>query len=158
MMVFLTMHNMALCFQKLGALEECALCLEASLQTLSSPFLSLKLHNNDSSSDPSKKLKRLKYECKTHMQVCALLSQLHRHQEALVHAEKSVQIAQYMVEDMFSMCQFYYQKVLLAKKNEQIAQDIIQNDSNNDALKDLIYYDESVSMLERTAYRVYPIV
>lgn len=85
---------MALCFQKLGALEECALCLEASLQTLSSPFLSLK------TADPAKKLKRLKYECKTHMQVCALLSQLHRHKEALVHAERSVQIAQYMVEDM----------------------------------------------------------
>jgi hypothetical protein len=42
-MVYLTMHNMALCFQKLGALEECALCLEASLQTLNSPFLNLKL-------------------------------------------------------------------------------------------------------------------
>ena len=92
MMVYLTMHNMALCFQKLGALEECALCLEAALQTLNSPFLSLKL-NDQENADPGKKLKRLKYECKTHMQVCALLSQLHRHKEALVHAEKSVQIA-----------------------------------------------------------------
>jgi len=95
-MVFLTMHNMALCFQKLGALEECALCLEASLQTLNSPFLSLKLEGNGSEGsfiDPAKKLKRLKYECKTHMQVCALLSQLHRHKEALIHAERSVQIA-----------------------------------------------------------------
>lgn len=76
-MVFLTMHNMALCFQKLGALEECALCLEASLQTLNSPFLSLKLDSlpdQFGGIDPSKKLKRLKYECKTHMQVCALLS------------------------------------------------------------------------------------
>jgi len=24
--------------------------------------------------------------------------------------------------------------------------------------KDLIYYDDSVSMLERTAYRIYPII
>lgn len=87
-MVFLTMHNMALCFQKLGALEECALCLEASLQTINSPFLLSKF-----SGDPAKKLKRLKYECKAHMQVCALLSQLHRHKDALNHAEKSVQIA-----------------------------------------------------------------
>lgn len=79
------MHNMALCFQKLGALEECALCIEASLQTLNSPFLLPKF-----SGDPAKKLKRLKYECKAHMQVCALLSQLHRHKDALIHAEKSV--------------------------------------------------------------------
>ena len=97
------------------------------------------------------------------MQVCALLSQLHRHKEALIHAEKSVQIAQYMIEDMLSMCSQYYHKVILAKRNEQIAQDIIQSnenngDPNNNSLKDLIYYDDSVSMLERTAYRVYPIV
>jgi hypothetical protein len=25
-------------------------------------------------------------------------------------------------------------------------------------MRDLIYYDDSVSMLERTAYRVYPII
>jgi hypothetical protein len=108
---------MALCFQKLGALEECALCLEASLQTLNSQFLSLKLLEEpiidplsgyEQPVDPSRKLKRLKYECKTHMQVCALLSQLHRHKEALQHAEKSVQIAQYMVEDMLSMYTQYY--------------------------------------------------
>lgn len=74
-MVYLTMHNMALCFQKLGALEECALCLEAALQTLNSPFVSLKLNlESGSYTDPAKKLKRLKYECKTRMQVCALLS------------------------------------------------------------------------------------
>jgi hypothetical protein len=69
----------------------------------------------------AKKLKRLKYECKTHMQVCALLSQLHRHREALVHAEKSVQIAEYMIQDMLDMCTHYYQKVLVAKRMEQIA-------------------------------------
>jgi len=57
--------------------------------------------------DPAKKLKRLKYECKAHMQVCALLSQLHRHKDALLHAEKSVQIAQYMIADLLEMCQHY---------------------------------------------------
>ena len=108
--------------------------------------------------DPSKKLKRLKYECKTHMQVCALLSQLHRHKEALVHAEKSVQIAQFMIEDMYGMCQHFYQKVLIAKRNEQIYQDAAVNESSEPSTRDLIYYDDSISMLERTAYRVYPII
>jgi hypothetical protein len=33
-----------------------------------------------------------------------------------------------MIEDMHSMCSFYYQKVLIAKRNEQITQEIIVND------------------------------
>ena len=48
--------------------------------------------------------------------------------------------------------------MLVAKRNEQIAQDIIQTNDENDRLKDLIYYDDSVSMLERTAFRVFPII
>ena len=33
-----------------------------------------------------------------------------------------------------------------------------EGQENPQANKDLIYYDESVSMLERTAYRIYPII
>jgi len=54
------------------------------------------------------------------MQVCALLSQLHRHKEALVHAERSVQIAQYMIEDVLAMAKAKFRRVLVAKKNEQL--------------------------------------
>ena len=35
-------YNMALCYQKLGQLEECALCLETCLDHLGSEFLGLK--------------------------------------------------------------------------------------------------------------------
>lgn len=34
-----TMHNMALCFQKMGALEECSLCLDACLNQVSSTYM-----------------------------------------------------------------------------------------------------------------------
>ena len=60
--------------------------------------------------------------------MCALLSQLHRHQEALKHAKKSVQIAHYLMKDLESMCSHYYKKVNTAKKNEAIAQELIVND------------------------------
>jgi hypothetical protein len=62
------------------------------------------------------------------MQVCALLSQLHRHQEALLHAKKSVQIAQYLLNDLSSMTEHFYHKVSKAKKNEAIAQEIIASE------------------------------
>ena len=108
------MHNMALCFQKMGALEECALCLDACLHQINSQYLAPTF-----SKKPTKKLKKLKYECKIHMQVCALLSQLHRHEEALLHAKQAVQISQYLVNDLVSLCELNVEKTLVAKKNEQ---------------------------------------
>jgi len=67
----LTLHNMGLCYQKLGILEECSLCLDACLKHLSAP--SVQAYFNDPK-NPALHLKMLKYKCKTHMQICALLS------------------------------------------------------------------------------------
>jgi hypothetical protein len=63
---------MAMCYQKLGVLEECALCLEACLQSLETEFMQDYFLN--SRACPSLRLKLLKYQCKTRMQICALLS------------------------------------------------------------------------------------
>ena len=108
------MHNMALCFQKIGALEECALCLDACLQQINSIYLAPVF-----SDKPTRKLKKLKYECKIHMQVCALLSQLNRHEEALLHAKQAVQISQYFINDLKALCEVNVEKTLVAKKLEQ---------------------------------------
>jgi tetratricopeptide (TPR) repeat protein len=67
----LTLHNMAMCYQKLGILEECSICLEACIDHLDSDYLQKYFSNPD---QPSLRLKMLKYKCKTHMQICALLS------------------------------------------------------------------------------------
>lgn len=61
------------------------------------------------------------------------------------------------------MTEHFNEKVIKAKKYEVIAHNIIANeqniqDENGQPLKDMIYYDDSVSMLERTAYRVYPVI
>ena len=79
----LTLHNMALCYQKLGVLDECASSLQQCLQYVNSDYV------QDYFSDPanpSLRLKMLKYKCKTHMQICALLSQVHKHRDAALHA------------------------------------------------------------------------
>ncbi len=109
------MHNMALCFQKMGALEECALCLDACLHQINSQYLLPKFTGS-----APRKLKKLKYECKIHMQVCALLSQLHRHQEAYIHAKRSVKIAQYLRRDLRELTRVYYNKSKEAKRKEQL--------------------------------------
>ena len=76
---------------EIGALEECALHLEGCMLNLQDCFP----ENLDD--HPDEKVKKVKYECKAHMQVCALLSQLHRHKQALVHAEKASKLAHYLV-------------------------------------------------------------
>eukprot|EP00347_Sterkiella_histriomuscorum_P024065 403332423 len=57
----LTIHNMALCYQKLGILEECAVCLETCLQTLQQPYIQLYFNNP---AVPALRLKLLKYKFK----------------------------------------------------------------------------------------------
>ena len=66
-----------------------------------------------------------------------------------------------MVEDLSNMCEHYYARVKKAKETENMAQDIMlqkqmQDDPNSN--KDVIYYDDSVSMLERTAFKLTPII
>jgi len=52
------------------------------------------------------------------MQVCALLSQLHRHSEALCHAKRAVQISQYLIRDLLDLCQINFEKSCEAKLRE----------------------------------------
>jgi hypothetical protein len=54
-------YNMALCFQKLGQLDECALCLETCLDHLGKEGLNL------SDKSIAMRLIRLKLECKVRM-------------------------------------------------------------------------------------------
>lgn len=89
-----------------------------------------------------------------------------------------------MLNDLMELCETLNQKINQAKKREVIAQEVISkgdtsgaqfqklladgdqtdrdllNQINENKLNksDLIYFDEQVSMLERTALRFYPII
>jgi len=78
-----------------------------------------------------------------------------------------VQISQYLILDLLSLCKVSYNKSIKAKKREQVvheeqeqakATDGGVSISQNSSKADLIYYDDNISMLERTAFRIYPIV
>jgi len=135
----LTLHNMAMCYQKLGILEECALCLEGCLVSLNSEYL---LSYFMDPKIPSLKLKMLKYKCKTHMQICALLSQVHKHKEAVIHAKEAVKISHFLIKDAINMTQFYTNELLQDKPLEEIS--IINN--------------VGFSLLEKTSVKVLPIL
>ena len=61
-------YNMALCYQKLGQLEECALCLETCLDHLGVE------HYDLSNKSIAMRVIKIKLECKVRMQLCAILS------------------------------------------------------------------------------------
>ena len=65
------------------------------------------------------------------------------------------------------MCELNVEKTLVAKKKEQEVHEEQERSklenggmsmSQTSSQADLIYYDHSISMLERTALRVYPIL
>ena len=94
-------------------MEECAVCLDACLSQVNSPYMEAEI-----SGSQTKKIKKLKYECRVHMQVCALLSQLHRHEEALCHAKQAAQISQFLIKDLKDFCHVKYMAALEAKIKE----------------------------------------
>jgi hypothetical protein len=65
--------NMALCYQKLSQLDECALCLETCIDHLGGDEYRRLLAR----SSIADRMMRMKLECKLRMQLCAIYSQLH---------------------------------------------------------------------------------
>jgi hypothetical protein len=84
----------------------------------------------------------LKYKCKTHMQICALLSQVHKHKEAVIHAREGIKIAHFLIKDLENMSLFYTQELLQRKPLEEIS--IISN--------------YKFSLLEKTSVKLLPIL
>jgi hypothetical protein len=112
------MHNMALCFQKLGVLDECAVCLEKCLVYLKAD--QIQEFFNDPF-QPSLKVKLLKYTCKTHMQVCALYSQIHKHREAAHHANEAITISHWLIHDAENMCTYYTKELIQQKPLAEVS-------------------------------------
>jgi tetratricopeptide (TPR) repeat protein len=137
----LTLHNMAMCYQKLGILEECSICLEACLEHLESDYMQNYFNNPE---QPSLRLKMLKYKCKTHMQICALLSQIHKHKEAIFHSDSAIKISHYLINETKSQCHFYLNQ--LTKKEGHLKNNIS------------IINDKRFSLLEKTSIKMLPIL
>ena len=109
---------MALCYQKLGVLDECAACLDKCLKFLKTPEIA-EFFNDPF--NPSLKLKLLKYRCKTHMQICALFSQIHKHRDAAFHANEAIMISHYLIHDSENMCAYYTKELIQNKPLAEVS-------------------------------------
>ena len=59
----------------------------------------------------SGRIHKLKIQCRLHLQLCAIYSQLHRHKMAYDQAKIGVKIAHLIVRDQLSVCRYFASKV-----------------------------------------------
>lgn len=83
---YITYLNMAMCFQKLGMLEECIIYLKETIQVIEKPgfFKDVSI---------SQRMKQMHMQCQLKLQLCAILSQTQKHTEAMENAKASVRLA-----------------------------------------------------------------
>jgi hypothetical protein len=136
-------------------------------------------------------MKKLRFECKLRLQLCAILSQTQNHIEALDNAKKSCKIIHQLFKDLLILCYLYIRKIekkelkklsafsAIVKSGDKIgSKSITDEEDSQDAVaaaargypKDdngddedseregANFLEESVSMLERTSLKLYPVV
>ena len=91
---FVMFHNMALCYQKMQMLDECSQCIEQSFEHL--PLYMLNLEEKSISN----RMRKIFIIAKLKLQYCAILSQIHRHKDALYQAREGVKVCHQMINDM----------------------------------------------------------
>jgi hypothetical protein len=76
----------------------------------------------------SSKLFKLRYLCKCHLQLCAVLSQLNKHQEALYHGQMASFFCQQLIKNTHHLCVSYINRLICEKKS---GGDTMENNNNS---------------------------
>ena len=84
-------------------LEECVSYLDACIYNMKSKK-SMSSQEIQGKIGLADRLKKQKYECKTHIQICALLSQLGQHESAIIHGKTAVKKCENFISDCLTLC------------------------------------------------------
>ena len=151
LIIIIIFHNTALCYQMLGSLEDSALFLETCILNLEILSMMPLFQKTET------KWKILTLECLLRMQLCALLSQLHRHQEALYHAQIAVRISHFLMRDLKSFIKslVYREHILKLESNiksikNNMNKEIGTNDSKPTSSRIELKSNHSIESLKRT--------
>lgn len=110
--LFVMFHNMALCYQKMQMLEECASCIDQALDNLTMDNLNLEERSI------SNRMRKLVIITRLKMQFCAILSQIHRHKDALEQAREGVRLGHLLINDLRELCLFIIRREDIGNSNQ----------------------------------------
>jgi len=119
--VLSTLTCTACCYQRLGGLDKCAAYLEAcTIYTVptTQPIGRLK--------PLADMLKRAKLQCLVHIQLCAILSQLGDHAQALAKAKTAARLAHFAIESTARALKIHWTMYALAKDHHEISESLQQ--------------------------------
>lgn len=85
-------------------LEECASCIEQALEQLPSTSINLE------EKSISNRMRKLMIISRLQMQFCAILSQIHKHKDALDQAKEAVKLNHLLINDLRELCLFYIKR------------------------------------------------
>ena len=91
-------------------LEECASCIDQALEQLPADNINLE------EKSVSNRMRKLNIISRLQMQFCAILSQIHRHKDALEQAKQSVRLNHLLINDLRELCQFYIRREDIVSK------------------------------------------
>jgi hypothetical protein len=131
-------------------LEDWAICLSSWLKYIQ--------HVNTDNTI-AERMQILRNEWKLRMQLWAILSQIHKHKEALIQAQKSVKLIHHLFKDLYDLWIYYVKRQdletqLLLELKEKFANNLFDFDSAS--LNEL--NEESLTLTEKTACKLLPII
>ncbi|CAG9313111.1 unnamed protein product [Blepharisma stoltei] len=117
----MVLHNIAVCYQNLGSLEECVDYLENCLLNRNSK----KIQNSNNriqtlETQVSDKIKKETYQCKSNLNLCAISSQLSRHEIALLYARRAAGNIYEILQDCFKLCTSFILRLKKARIHNNI--------------------------------------
>lgn len=146
--VLVTLHNLAFCYQKLGDLVKSAAYLEACIYNINT----FRVFSNDCSAGHYK-LRQKVYLAKVHLQLCAVMSELQNHKQALVEARKAVNYSVSMMKLTLKAGAVYSSTFTKLKKQKKAVPNVSSHIFSivslaNPALKSISHFMKHGKLLE----------
>lgn len=79
------------------------------------------------------KLHKFRYQCKFHLQLCAVLSQVNKHQEAFEIGKRASKLSEELIKCTHHLCQKYVKRVKQALKGDEKEKNTEQNGASTNA-------------------------
>ena len=149
-LALVTFQNMAMWYQRQGMLEEWAASLTLWMNYV--PHIT-------QDSTIAERMFFVKNECKLRMQLCAILSQIHRHKEALQQAMKSVKMIHQLIKDLYDLWIYYWKLIESDKSDLRELKSKLANDHAGIEVGSVsVKTENSLTIQEKLAAKLLPII